>query len=163
MGSFAKVRGVLKKMRAICLIDTTIFLEILKVPRKSNKHKEVLIILENKIKDDELLFLPMATIIETGNHIAQNGDGRQRFECASKFVSQVKKAMEGKSPFQPIKFLSQEQLQKWLDEFPDSAKKGHSLGDLSIIHDWKMICNQNPGRKVYIWASDGHLNSYCSC
>jgi hypothetical protein len=46
----------------------------------------------------------VATILETGNHIAQNGDGNQRRICAEKFVDQVTQALEGKSPFTPINF-----------------------------------------------------------
>lgn len=65
-------------MSAICLIDTTIFLEILDVPRKATRHEHMILELQRKMEDGETLFLPMATILETGNHIAQNGDGRQR-------------------------------------------------------------------------------------
>ena len=102
----------------------------------------------------------MATILETGNHIAQNGDGNQRRTCAEKFVNQVTQALEGKSPFTPINFLKKEDLQGWLKEFPDEAMGGRGLGDLSIIHDWQRICDQNPVRRVYIWSLDNHLNSY---
>ena len=102
----------------------------------------------------------MATILETGNHIAQNGDGNQRRTCAEKFVDQVTQALEGKSPFTPINFLKEEDLQGWLKEFPDQAMQGRVLGDLSIIHDWQKICDQNPSRRVYIWSLDKHLKGY---
>ena len=58
-------------MSAICLIDTTIFLEILDVPRKATRHEHVILELQRKMEDEETLFLPMATILETGNHISQ--------------------------------------------------------------------------------------------
>jgi len=147
-------------MKSICLIDTTIFLEVLDVPFKAIRHAEVVASLEEKIKAGESLFLPMATILETGNHIAQNGDGSQRRQCAERFVSQVQQALEGVSPFKPITFLKPEELQKWLADFPDSATRGHGLGDLSIIHDWHRLCRQNTGRRVYIWSLDGHLSCY---
>jgi hypothetical protein len=135
-------------MGSICLIDTSIFLEILNVPQKASQSKLILQKLEEKIRDGESLFLPMATILETGNHIAQNGNGNQRRNCAEK------------SPFTLIYFLKQEDLQKWLSEFPDEAMRGSGLGDLSIIHDWKRLCVQNPSRRVYIWSLDNHLKSY---
>lgn len=147
-------------MGSICLIDTSIFLEILNVPQKANQSKLIFQELQEKIKTRESLFLPMATILETGNHIAQNGDGNQRRTCAEIFVNQVTQAMEGKSPFTPINFLKQEDLQGWLREFPDAAMRGSGLGDLSIIHDWRRICVQNPSRRVYIWSLDDHLKSY---
>lgn len=144
-------------MSAICLIDTSIFVEILNVPNMASSREEVVKELEAKIERRESLFLPMATIIETGNHIARNGDGQQRRRCAERFVEQVDKALKGESPFKPVAFLSQEQLRNWLSEFPDSAMRGTGLGDLSIIHDFHRVCSQNLGRKVYIWSLDDHL------
>ncbi|TRV47069.1 MAG: hypothetical protein EWV53_04335 [Microcystis panniformis Mp_MB_F_20051200_S9] len=147
-------------MGAICLIDTSIFLEILNVPQKASQSELIFQELKEKFEAKESLFLPMATILETGNHIAQNGDGNQRRTCAEKFVNQVTQALEGKSPFIPINFLKKEDLQGWLKEFPDEAMQARGLGDLSIIHDWQRICDQNPSRRVYIWSLDKHLKSY---
>jgi hypothetical protein len=147
-------------MSAICLIDTTIFLEILNVPRKAIRHEYVILELQRKWEDGETLFLPMATILETGNHIAQNGDGRQRRACALNFVSQVQDALNGKTPFKPVSFLEKEHLQGWLSEFPDYAVQETSLGDLSIIHDFARFCRQSPRREIYIWSQDCHLSSF---
>jgi hypothetical protein len=85
----------------------------------------------------------MATILETGNHIAQNGDGGQRRSCAHKFIVQVQQALKGQSPFKPISFPEKEQLYQWLIEFPDSVMQGKSLGDLCIdiyYCDWAFLC-----------------------
>ncbi|WOB69966.1 hypothetical protein [Microcystis aeruginosa] len=147
-------------MGAICLIDTSIFLEILNVPHKASQSELIFQELKEKIEAGESLFLPMATILETGNHIAQNGNGDQRRICAGKFVNRVTQALEGESPFTPINFLKQEDLQGWLKEFPDEAMQGRGLGDLSIIHDWQKICDQHPSRRVYIWSLDKHLKGY---
>jgi hypothetical protein len=147
-------------MSAICLIDTSIFVEILDVPRKAADHDQIISKLQEKVENGDVLFLPMATILETGNHIAQNGDGGQRRSCAHKFVVQVQQALKGQSPFKPISFLEKEQLQQWLSEFPDSAMRGNSLGDLSIIHDFERLCRQSPRREIYIWSVDSHLSSF---
>ncbi len=147
-------------MSAICLIDTSVFIEILNVPRISNNHKLILEEMKKKIQNDKKLFLPMATILETGNHIAQNGSGEERRQCAEVFVKQVQEALDGKSPFNPIRFMTKEKMQKWIHNFPEFAMNGMGLGDLSIIQDWEMICEQNQGRKVYIWSLDHHLASY---
>lgn len=147
-------------MTAVCLLDTSIFLEILNVPVKASRHEDVLAQLKDRIVSKESLFLPMATILETGNHIGQNGDGRARRACAQRFVTQVAKALEGGSPFKPISFLEAGEIAVWLKEFPDHAQSGSGLGDLSIVHDWKRLCSQNPGRRVYIWSLDKHLASY---
>lgn len=147
-------------MSAICLIDTSIFVEILRVPGMDSHHADVFSELEDRISREEALFLPMATILETGNHIGQHGDGRLRRACAERFVQQVGAALNGQSPFKPISFLEAEQLQAWLAEFPDHAGRGSGLGDLSIIHDWQRLCEQNPQRRVCIWSLDRHLSGY---
>lgn len=148
-------------MSAICLVDTSVFLEILNVPSKASHHTEILEQLSLRVeRDNEALFLPMATIIETGNHIGQNGDGRQRRACAERFVKQVGLALSGRSPFKPIHFLEAQALRAWLTEFPDHAGRGSGLGDLSIIKDWQQLCDQNPYRRVYIWSLDQHLSGY---
>ncbi len=77
----------------ICIIDTSIFCNILKVPGKSQDYSSVMHLMKEKIQRDESLLLPMTSIIETGNHIAQNGDGRQRRSCTEKFIKQLQGAI----------------------------------------------------------------------
>lgn len=146
---------------AICLVDTSVLLEILKVPGKCGNRQTIFDDLEKKIKDKEVLFLPMATIIETGNHVAQNGDGTQRRKCAADFVQFVQDALDDKSPFHPIKFIENEQLNKIISQFTDYAMKGISLGDACIIDDYERLCEQyNRHKTIYVWALDGDLSSY---
>lgn len=145
---------------AICLVDTSVLLEILEVPGKCGNQQSILDDLKTKIKDKEVLFLPMATIIETGNHVAQNGDGNQRRKCAAGFVQFVQDALDGKSPFQPIKFIENEQLHEIISQFTDYAMKGISLGDACIIDDYERLCERHRHKTIYVWALDGDLLSY---
>lgn len=147
-------------MSAICLIDTSVFVEMLNVPNKATQHQAILGMLKQRIQDRETLFLPMVTILETGNHIGQNGDGGARRQCAQRFVQQVSAALAGTAPFKPINFLQADELRAWLSEFPDHAARGSGLGDLSIVHDWQRLCQQNHARRVYIWSLDEHLLAY---
>ena len=147
-------------MSAVCLIDTTIFAEILNIPGMTRCRDEIFESLQQKIDANESLFLPMATILETGNHIAQNGDGVQRRKCAERFVEQVQKALDGTIPFTPLSFPTREDMQKWLASFPDSAMRESGIGDLSIIHDWEHQCELHQGRRVYIWSLDAHLSGH---
>ena len=84
---------------SICLLDTSVFVEFLNVPNMNTRHAGICDELKQKIRDGEFLFLPLATILETGNHIAQNGNGTQRRKIAVLFVEQVQLALEGKSSF----------------------------------------------------------------
>jgi len=147
-------------MTAVCLLDTSVFVEILNVPSKAQCHEAILQDLEARIQNGESLFLPMATILETGNHIGQNGDGGARRTCAERFVTQVGAALAGSSPFKPVSFVQAEQMASWLQEFPNHATRGSGLGDLSIVHDWGRLCSLNQGRRVYIWSLDEHLSAY---
>lgn len=147
-------------MTAVCLIDTSVFVELLNVPHKACRPAQTLAELKERVTLQESLFLPMATILETGNHIGQNGDGGARRACAQRFVQQVGAALEGRSPFKPLHFLQADALKAWLSEFPDHAATGSGLGDLSIVYDWQRLCQQNRARRVYIWSLDTHLAAY---
>lgn len=147
-------------MSAVCLIDTSIFAELLNIPGMTSQRNEILEALQQKINANESLFLPMATIFETGNHIAHNGDGTQRRQCAERFVVLVQKALDGTIPFTPLSFPTRDALQNWLAGFPDSAMRASGIGDLSIVHDWERQCRLHQGRRIYIWSLDAHLSSH---
>ena len=147
-------------MTAVCLIDTSVFVEVLNVPVKAKQHPSIVAAVTQRVKARESLFLPMATILETGNHIGQNGDGTVRRACAQRFVQMVSDALDGKSPLMPVNFLEPHDLRAWLSEFPNHAGRGSGLGDLSIVHDWRRLCHQNRARRVYIWSLDEHLAAY---
>jgi hypothetical protein len=134
-------------------------MEILNVPGKANAHKETLVDLRGKIEEGETLFLPMATIFESGNHVAQVQNGNQRRRLAENFVRYVKQALNGEAPFKPLNFTTPEQMQLWLDDFPESAMRRRALGDLSIIYDFRAQCSKNRYIKVYVWSLDEHLSS----
>lgn len=55
--------------------------------QRQNIMKEMEGLLKNK--DDNILLLPFATIIETGNHIAHNGNGELRRKTAKYFCDVI--------------------------------------------------------------------------
>lgn len=144
----------------IALIDTSIFCELLPVPGMAEDHVGHLELLEKKVDAKESLLLPMATLFETGNHIGQNGDGRVRRSTALRFVKDVRDALDEKSPFAPLQFPSETDVERWIDAFPDWATQGSGLGDLSIVKDWERQCALAPRVRVYIWSKDKHLAGY---
>ena len=146
---------------SICLVDTSILCEILKVPNRCENHKQFSAQMQRKIKTESLL-IPMSAIIETGNHIGHNGDGRQRRRTARDFVKLVQQAIRGVTPFTPTPpiYDQQESLLEWLKEFPDWAGRGSGLGDLTILKEFERQCHLNPSRRVYIWSTDEHLSAY---
>lgn len=146
----------------ICLIDTSILCEFLAVPDRCDRAEEIAEETRRKIERRETLLLPMSSILETGNHIGQNGDGRQRRAAAERFVNLVETAIRGETPFTPTPFFEPERLLAWLREFPDWAGHGSGFADLTIAQEFHRQCTLNPLRRVYIWSLDRHLSSYDS-
>ena len=113
-------------MSSICLVDTSIFLNILNVPNRNNERNEILKQFQEYIELGCSFIIPMATVIETGNHIAQNGDGNTRREVAQFFVNTLEKTFTGEAPFRISKWLSQSEIKAWLAEFPSHAQRNKS-------------------------------------
>jgi hypothetical protein len=112
---------------SICLIDTSILCEFLGVPNLSESSAEIAAEMSAKIERRESLLLPMSTILETGNHIGKNGDGRQRRSTAQRFVLLVQQAIRGETPFTPTPFFETEALLLWIEEFPGWAMRTDTL------------------------------------
>jgi len=152
----------------ICLIDTSVFLNILNVPNRNQNKTEVVSDFEDYVNLNYTFILPMATIIETGNHIAQNGNGTFRRSTALKFVDAVMGSFEGKAPWQPAEFPNIKEILSWIDCFPALAGKnktptkleGTSFGDLSIIKDFEKSCKLFPMSEVFIWSLDSDLMTF---
>jgi hypothetical protein len=144
----------------VCIIDTSVFCSLLNVPNRSQRHGETVEELRAMIEDGYALLLPLVTIYETGNHIAQNGDGGARRRAAEVFVDQVRAAFSGNAPWTPTLVPEPEDFVTWLDEFPDHAGRGVGMGDLSIIKTWERQCELNQGRRVFIWSHDNDLHGY---
>lgn len=156
-------------MSSICLIDTSIFLNLLDVPGRNNEKAEVTSSFQAFVELETTFILPMATIIETGNHIAQNGNGTARRHTAERFCEVVAASFDGTAPFRPSEFPNTAEISGWLKEFPNHAgrnkspekiNEGTSFGDLSIIKDFEKCQERFYMSEVFIWSLDGDLNQY---
>ncbi|NBC32202.1 MAG: hypothetical protein GVY13_05945 [Alphaproteobacteria bacterium] len=147
-------------MRTIAIVDTSILLNVLNVPGHNQNHRDVIQQLARFTENRFNLLLPIASIIETGNHIAKLPEGRHRRTYAEVFVKQVRQALRGKAPWQPIQPPTVEIIDAWLDDFPEHAMRRISIADFSIIQQWKMKCGQHPHDRVFIWAADDDLSGY---
>ena len=73
-------------MTDICLLDTSILLNILNVPSKNEAHSKIVTDLEAYIELGCEFIIPFVVAVEVGNHISQNGDGNTRRKVAQAFV-----------------------------------------------------------------------------
>lgn len=147
-------------MSAIVLVDTSILLNVLDVHGRNQNREAVLQTLSEHLEQNDHLLLPMAAIVETGNHIAHVADGAKRRSAAQRFVAEIRKALQGETPWRPVNFPSNEQVLNWLNDFPNRATSGIGFGDLSIIKEWEACCTRHPMSRVKIWALDGDLQGF---
>jgi len=156
-------------MNTVCLIDTSVFLNLLNVPNCNDDKEEVCKSFMEYTALDCTFILPMATILETGNHIAKNGDGGTRRKSAKRFCDSVKAAFNGEAPWKPSEFPKSREVMNWIDSFPDLAGQnksvtktgeGTSFADLSIIQDYKKCIKKFSMAEIFIWSLDSDLKFY---
>ena len=156
-------------MGDIVMLDTSVYLNILDVPAFNQDREDILAEFSLRIENDDHFLLPMASIWESGNHIADLPDGNLRRRFAEKLVGDVCDALNGASPYQPTYFPDREVFMVWLTDFPDYAhrckshkktREGVSLSDLSIIKEWEQTRQRHSMSRVLIWSLDCDLSGY---
>ncbi|WP_315549389.1 hypothetical protein [Lautropia mirabilis] len=156
-------------MSAIVLLDTSVYLNVLDVPGFNQHRQTVLDDFHKSIEQDDHFLLPLATVWETGNHIAHLPNGQQRRTFAQRLVDDVLRAFQGQTPYRATHFPERDEFEAWLKDFPDKAMcnksstkttEGTSLADLSIIKEWERNCRLNPMSHVRIWSLDMDLSGY---
>ena len=152
-------------MFTIYLVDTSVLLNILNVPGYNQDRDTVLTEFEERIKARSRFQLPIAAIIETGNHIADVSNGHHRRCCAKELRGMVQVALDRKGPWvvTPMSKTQddfREEIRKWLAEFPDYAMRELGIADISMIHAWDEACRRNRGVRVAIWSLHKELAAY---
>lgn len=156
-------------MSAIVLLDTSIYLNVLDVPGFSQHRGDVLVEFRSAIDAGDHFLLPLATVWETGNHVARLDNGGQRRKYAEAFVKDVSQAFNGKAPYRATHFPDRDEFLNWLADFPsyvvrsksaNKRREGVSLADLSLVKEWERTCALHPMSRVRIWSRDGDLAAY---
>ena len=146
-------------MSSIIIVDSSVLLNIIDVPDRNQRRGEVLDRLAALIEDGDHLFIPMAAIVEVGNHIAHVNNGALRRAAAERFVKEVRSAINDEAPpWKPINFPSNQEVLRWLDAFPDSAMRRVGMGDLSIRQEWEACCQRFRMSRVWVWTLDRDLS-----
>ncbi|MGL4767329.1 MAG: hypothetical protein ACRCV6_04530 [Formosimonas sp.] len=155
-------------MSSIAIIDTSVFVNLLNVPNRNQEVTTVATEYKNYVELGVTFILPMTSIIETGNHIAQNGEGGTRRDTACRFCNLVRAALEGEAPFKVSDFSQRQDILQWLNQFPDMAgqnkfakkAEGTSFGDFLIIQEFEKTRTRHPMSEVFIWSKDTDLSNY---
>lgn len=144
-------------MRAVAIVDTSVLLNLVPVPGENQQQEQVAAEFKRLVDSNTALLLPVATLIETGNHIARLADGGQRHRTATKFAKLAIDELDGKSPFTAT---APPEIRAVIERFAEFAKQTIGLADLSIIGEYERLVKLNPGRRVSIWSLDDHLAGY---
>ncbi len=130
--------------RRVLIFDTSALCCWLNIPGKEHAgpandrwdHVRVQTLLDAESAADATFVLPMASLIETGNHIAQARV--RRFELATEFATYLRAAAEEATPWAAFTEQSplwgKENLLTLAETWPRLAAGGTSLGDATIKH-----------------------------
>lgn len=128
--------------KRVLIFDTSVLCCWLKVPGKETAGtstdkwtpERIERLVEDEKKKGSIFVLPMASLIETGNHIAQSA-GRRR-ECALELARYLLESADKKSPWAAFTDQSvlweTKQLRALAESWPDLAAGGTSIGDATI-------------------------------
>ncbi len=128
--------------KRVLILDTSVLCCWLQVPGKEEagpandrwNHDRISALLEQERIQNSTFVLPIATLIETGNHIAQAPS--HRFERASNLANYLREAADAKSPWAAFTDQSPlwqaENLRTLADSWPQLATGGTSIGDATI-------------------------------
>lgn len=161
-------------MADICILDTSILLNILDVPSKSQDKAKVMDDFKTYAESNCRFIIPLVVAVEVGNHISQNGNGDTRRKTAKQFVDMMQRTFSGELPFEISDFDLKLEWRNWISEFTDKAgqnktaakpNEGMSLTDLSIIKEYDALqaknrANRNKHVKVFVWSLDSDLEAY---
>lgn len=155
-------------MREVRFVDTSVLCDLLDVPGKNQRRDAVQAELRELLAAGVQLVLPIAAIIETGNHIAQLGDGAARRRCAERFVALLKATAAGRLPWVLHAVAWNDTMLHMLSDgtpltgpFVELAAAGMlGTGDLSILVERDMYAGRTVGTHVRLWTHDRRLAAY---
>lgn len=138
-------------------VDTCVLTNLLNIPGFNQNYEEVKRQYDEKVENMDTFVLPIATLVETGNHIAQCGGDKYRI--AEKFKDLVLGAMCGENSFTVTPEITLKQIEEIMGNFPNAAIQGHGFGDMSILQQFEDYWEKKqPIGQMCIWSLDHHLN-----
>ena len=154
--------------KRVLILDTSVLCCWLQVPGKEEagpvndrwNHDRINTLLEEERAKDSTFVLPIATLIETGNHIAQAPS--HRFERANSLATYLREAADAQSPW--AAFIDQtplwqsENLRLLAETWPHLAMGGVSIGDHTIKDVAEYYAKA--GYFVEILTGDAGLKAY---
>lgn len=154
--------------RKVLILDTSVLCCWLKVAGKDKAgplndlwdYTRIKDLLDYEHKQGSCFVLPMATLIETGNHIAQAPTNR--YDCAKSLAQHLCDAADANTPWAAFTEQSSlwdpTNLRVLADNWPTLAKGGTSIGDATIKDVAEYYASA--GFCVEILTGDSGLKAY---
>lgn len=154
--------------KRVLILDTSVLCCWLQVPGKEEagptndrwNHGRINALLVQERAKNSTFVLPIATLIETGNHIAHAPS--HRFECATSLAGYLREAADAQSPWAAFTDQSPlwqaENLRTLAENWPQLANGGFSIGDATIKDVAEYYAKA--GYFVEILTGDAGLKAY---
>lgn len=155
-------------MRKVLVIDTSVLCVWLKVPGKEtcgSSHALITYEMVSKKIDEEkklgtTFILPLATIIETGNHIAHSSGDRKVLgdEFAQIMIASADETSPWAAFTEQSSLWNPENLKKLAEKWKETVISGQALGDASIVEVVNYYTDL--GYEVEIFTGDEGLKAF---
>lgn len=151
-------------MPQVRFVDTSVLCDLLKVPGKCQRHEQVRAELQSLHEANVQLVLPIASIIETGNHI----DGHGRRKSAAAFVALLRLTANGTAPWVLHSVAWDNRMldllcdgPRGIGDFVTLAGQGIlGAGDVAILAECELYASRTSGVTVSVWTHDDRLGAY---
>ncbi len=153
--------------RTLELLDTSVLLNLLRVPFESDHADDVQAELDAKWKRGVEFRLPLAALIEAGDHVGRVDNGTKRRQCAVRLRKLIEATLDGTAPwsFAPLEwdatFLKQVISMPSAELVDSLAAKRLEMGDLVILAELRRLRSNLDQKviRVVIWTLDEQLRS----
>lgn len=156
-------------MADLVLIDTSVLLNILDVPNRNADRASVVRTFAAGQRRRDAFVLPVTSIIETGNHIAQLPSGGQRRACAARLISALDIACVDDAPPWTLTGAAWDNalitaIIHGTEHRPNALAmfdQGIGTGDLAILAEVDVLRTRLPSATpIWIWTLDETLGAY---
>jgi hypothetical protein len=155
------------EMTTVWFVDTSILCNLLRVPGRDQNRESVADDWKAKQDSGASFILPVTAVIETGNHISQLSDGRERRKIATTFHELLLLVAQNKAPWKLHTFSWDENFLGVLTagamtgvSMIEHASSGMGCGDLCLLAE-RVIYRERAGLPdVRVWTLDAKLHAH---
>jgi hypothetical protein len=151
----------------VWFVDTSVLMNVLDVPGYAQDRGHVLSVQQDRREQGDTFILPVAAVVESGNHITRLKNGHDRRQAADRFSKLLMLVATGQAPWRLYSsawdggFLGRLAAGGMTgSSLVEHAVRGLGCGDLSILVEREMYRERTGISDVRVWTLDALLDSY---